>query len=136
MRWDESKIDFFTSLLQTSSVVGLTLGSLSGGMFIKYGRRKALINFNMIGLIGSLLSLYLNIWSMCVGRLIFGFSAGVMLCAAPTMIEETIPEKFAEKGFGTSTNILVNVGAFICMVLSTGLPQKKEELVQTNYWML
>ena len=90
----------------------------------------------MIGLIGSLLSLYLNIWCMCVGRLLFGFSAGVMLCATPTIIQETIPDKLAEKGFGTSTNILVNVGAFICMVLATGLPQKKEELAETKYWMI
>ena len=44
------------------------------------------------------------------------------------MIEETIPENVANKGFGTSTNILISVACFISMILEAGLPETKEEL--------
>jgi len=58
---------------------------------------------------------------ICLGRIIYGFSAGVMICATPKMIEETIPENVAEK-FGISTNIFINLACCICMMLASGLP--------------
>ena len=73
---------------------------------------------------------------MCAGRIIYGFTAGVMICSTPKMIEETIPEIVSEKGFGTSTNIFINLATLVCLMLPAWLPEKKSELEQTKFWMI
>ena len=40
---DSSVVDLNATILSTSSVVGLALGSIFGGDFIKHGRRSSLI---------------------------------------------------------------------------------------------
>jgi len=129
-------VDLNATILSTSAVFGLAMGSIFGGDFIKYGRRLTLIQFNLVGLFGSCIALYLNFWIMCVGRFIYGFSAGVIMCATPKMLEETIPANVAEKGFGTSTNILINVGNFLCMMLAAGMPEQSRDLQTSKFWML
>jgi MFS family permease len=41
--------------------------------------------------VGSVLSVNHNWWVLNLGRLVFGFASGVLLCATPKIIEETIP---------------------------------------------
>jgi hypothetical protein len=67
----------------------------------------------MVALVGTALSLVLNFKVMCVGRFLFGLSAGVLLCATPKIIDETIPASLIDKGFGASTNILMCIFACI-----------------------
>lgn len=109
LKWgdDPAVKDFYTTILSTSSVVGISFGSLYGGDFIKKGRKSTIINFNIIGIVGSILSLILNFKVMCVGRFLFGVSAGVLLCATPKILDETIPPHLIDKGFGASTNIMM-----------------------------
>ena len=73
---------------------------------------------------------------MCAGRIIYGFTAGVMICSTPTMMIETIPSIVSEKGFGTSTNIFINFATLVCLMLPAWLPEKKSELEQTKFWMV
>lgn len=35
-------------MISASAIIGVVLGALAGGKFIQYGRRKALIIFNLI----------------------------------------------------------------------------------------
>lgn len=93
--------------MATSSIIGICIGSLLGGDIIKYGRRWTILHFNIIGLLASLTMFTLNYNVMCIGRVIFGFSSGVMLCATPKMIDETVPAKLLDKGFGASTAIIM-----------------------------
>ena len=72
---------------------------------------------------------------MCFGRLIYGFTAGIIMCATPKMLEETIPANVAEKGFGTSTNIFINTGNFLCMMLAAWMPENGDELQTSKFWM-
>ena len=94
------------------------------------------IRFNILGLIGTAFTFYLNFWSMCFGRLIFGFSCGVIMCSTPKILEETIPGHLFDQGFGTSTNIFINLGCFVMLILSMGMPDKKTELVDTDVWYI
>ena len=71
------------------------------------GRRKTIIYFNILALIGTALSLVLHFKVMCFGRFLFGLAAGVLLCATPKVMDETIPAELIDKGFGASTNILM-----------------------------
>jgi hypothetical protein len=51
-----------STILTTSTIVGISLGCIFGGDFIKYGRRKTLIEFNVIALLGSIIAMFLNFW--------------------------------------------------------------------------
>lgn len=118
--------------MSTASIIGISAGSLFGGDCVKYyGPRKTLVYFNLLALIGSILSLSLNFKLMNLGRLLFGLSSGVMLCATSKILEQTIPVRLLDKGFGTSTNILMQLFNFGLLLMAIGMPDTKSELETT-----
>jgi MFS family permease len=86
-----SKLLDCKTFVSSTSVVGITIGSILGGVFVGNGRRINVIIFNLVIIIGSILSVNSNWWILNIGRLVFGFASGVLLCATPKIIEETIP---------------------------------------------
>ena len=50
-----------------------------------------MIIFNVVGILAVLATLFLNFYSICFGRLAFGFCGGIFGVALPRMIEETVP---------------------------------------------
>lgn len=122
--------------MSTCAVAGIALGSVFGGDFVKNGRRSTIINFNAIGFVGTLFSFLPNFIIMCVGRVIVGFSCGVLICATPKAIDETIPAKLIDKGFGTSTNIVINLAFMAVMLLSMGMPEDEASLSNNFFWMV
>ena len=129
-------MDFYTSVLATSSIIGITLGSLAGGQFIAFGRRWTILNFNALGLLASLTMFTYNFKVMCAGRLVFGFTSGVLLCATPQMIDETIPSSLVDKGFGASTAIGMCTFQFTLLLMAIGMPDSEEGLSTTRYWLV
>lgn len=109
---------------------------MAGGQFISFGRRWVIINFNTIGLLASLTMFTFNYKVMCAGRLVFGFTSGVLLCATPAMIDETIPANLVDKGFGASTSIGMCFFQFCVLILAIGMPDSVEGLSTTYYWLL
>lgn len=73
---------------------------------------------------------------MCFGRFVFGFSCGVLICTTPKAIDETVPSNLVDKGFGTSTNIIINLSFMMVAVLSLGMPDGEEALTNDWYWMV
>jgi MFS family permease len=122
--------------MSTCAVAGVAIGSVFGGDFVKNGRRSTIIYFNAVGLIGTLISFLPNFIVMCIGRTIVGFSSGVLICATPKAIDETIPSKLIDKGFGTSTNIVINLAFLAAMLLALGMPDDAVSLMNSNYWMV
>ena len=120
--------------ISSSSVIGITLGSIIGGVLVSKGRRINIIIFNIIAILGSCMSIVTNFWVLMVGRFLFGFSSGVFLCATPKVIEETIPTHLQDYGFSTSTNMMINVFIAITMFMGVGMPEENEELKTTYYW--
>ena len=105
--------------MSTASVLGVSIGAIAGGKIISNGRRKAVIIFDILAIIGSLMSVITNFYVIVIGRLIFGFSAGVLATACPKIVEETIPANYMDYGYGVSTNIGINV--FVMISLLSGL---------------
>lgn len=103
---------------------------------IKRGRRKTLIAGCFIVILGSLVSLVKEYWTICVGRFILGLGSGLSLASTPKMIEETIPAHVVDKGFGVSTNVAVNVAILINSAVAFGMPKSQEQLKSTGYWRL
>lgn len=61
------------------------------GTFIKYGRRLSLMASAVIGIVGTAITIYQNFWAILIGRLIYGFSVGIIAIAMPRVMEETVP---------------------------------------------
>jgi len=129
-------IEFNTTILTTAAIVGISLGSIFGGDFIKHGRRKTLIRFNCVGLIGSIFCMFLNFWQMCFGRFVLGISAGVILSTTPKMLEESIPGHLLDKGFGMTTSLFINAAFMGCLLLAGATPTSQAELKTSNYWRI
>ena len=124
------------TFISTNSVVGVTIGSIFGGVFVAKGRRINVIIFNLVLILSSLMSIDKNWWILNLGRVVFGFASGVLLCATPKIIEESIPTHLMDYGFGTSTNMFINIMITVYMLLGIGMPTSEEALMTTNYWVV
>ena len=78
-------------MINTSAILGLTIGSLTAGFFLVYGRNKAIIIWEVIAIFGCGLTLIKTLATICVGRFIIGLTAGVMNVACAKAMDETIP---------------------------------------------
>ena len=72
-------------------MVGLTIGSLSAGFSLVYGRNKAIIIWQFIAIIGCGLTLFRTLPTICIGRFLIGLAAGLMYVACSKATDETIP---------------------------------------------
>ena len=121
LNWDPQAIDLNSTILTTSNIVGMSMGCIFGGDFIKNGRRQTMIQFNVIALMGTVIAMFLNFWQMCCGRFIYGAATGVLMCTTPKMVEEIIRAKLMNKGFGMSTSLFINIAFFGCLILGGGM---------------
>ena len=83
-------------------------------------------------------TVFLNIYAICLGRLFFGFFAGIYQLAVPRMIEETVPV-YLLGIFGTATNIANNAGKMVTLVLGAAIPDvniDKKAAAETNLWRM
>ena len=86
-----------------------------------FGKRKTLIWVNLLGLGGVLITLVQNLITICAGRLIFGFSVGVLQVVGTSFLVETMPSSMM--GFcGPYVNILINVGILVGSIMALAIP--------------
>lgn len=115
------------------------MGSIIGGVVIPIGRRKTILIFNVIGLLALLATLVLNLYTILIGKFIFGFCSGIINVAGPKMLDETVPTSLLG-AFGILTNTYICLGIFIGMLIGMGLPKdgdiegfKKDEFWRVIY---
>lgn len=106
----------------TGSVLGVAIGAIFGGKIIASGRRRTIFTYNVVSILGSLISLVPNLYAIVIGRLIFGFGAGVLVTACPKIVEETVPAHYMDYGFGISTNLAINTCVMINFLVGLLLP--------------
>jgi MFS family permease len=84
------------------------------------------------------MTLILNFLVICIGRFLFGFASGVLLSIAPKLVEETVPARLLDYGYGVITNILINVAVMYSMILGFGVPSDDDvyDLEKTNFWRI
>ena len=88
-----SKADSYNTLISSSAIAGIMLGSLGAGQICTIGRRKALLISNVVVFVSTCMMLVPNVWVITIGRFIQAFAAGVILCACNLYLAETIPVK-------------------------------------------
>ena len=89
--WEGSTATINESIIGSCSTLTLMLSAALSGQFIKKGRRICLIASAIIGIIGTAITIYQNFWAIIIGRLIYGFSVGIIAIAMPRLMEETVP---------------------------------------------
>ena len=92
--FDQKDVDNMLAMLSVCCIGGLALGAAIGGKIIENNRRAPIIIFNWIAMIGCMISIIENFTIVCIGRFIFGFSTGVLIIAAPKILEETVPDYY------------------------------------------
>jgi len=80
------KIEMATS----SGVYGATFGCGVGSIALAFGRSKVMLIFSCIAILGLIIQSmsFDSIDGIIVGRLMYGFSAGILFCMAPKIIQE------------------------------------------------
>ena len=79
------------SIVGSSATLTLMVGSYFAGILMKRGRRRVLILAAIIGSIGAGITIIQRFYAIIVGRLIYGFSCGLIAITMPRVMEETIP---------------------------------------------
>lgn len=67
------------------------IGAGCGGKIVQKGRRQALIYSAYIGIVGVAITVWGTYPAIIAGRLLYGFSVGVIAIAMPRVMEETVP---------------------------------------------
>ena len=115
-------------------VLGMTIGALTGGIFIRIGSRRAsLINF-WIGALGIGITMIKKFDTILVGRFIFGFSIGCSTTIVPKFIEETVPNHL----YGSLVTCYIfsfNIGNLAANFWGLYLPKDKDKKALSNIFL-
>ena len=61
-----------------------------------------------------------NTYVLFVARFLFGLACGILICATPKIIDESIPPNVMDNGYGISTNLFINIAIFISFLFGLG----------------
>jgi MFS family permease len=103
--------------------MALAFGAILGGKMLNNGRRSPMILMNIVGIVGSLMSVVPNYYVLVAGRGLYCLSAGVLIAAVPRILEETIPAEKYDLGFGASTNLAIDALIFINTIIVMFMPK-------------
>ena len=67
------------------------IGAGCAGKLVQRGRRNALLISAYLGIIGTAITVWENYACIIAGRLLYGFSVGIIAIAMPRIMEETVP---------------------------------------------
>jgi MFS family permease len=92
LKWSDDEMNSKISLLSSSCSYGIAIGSILSGFLVRYGKRNIIVAFELIGIIGSIIScIMLDFNVICIGRFIYGCCCGALISTCPQIIEETVP---------------------------------------------
>jgi cyanate permease len=81
----------------------MTITAPVGGKLIAYGRHKILCISALIGILGISMTLFINIYLLLFGKLLYGVSVGLIAVSLPRYMDEVLP-----------SNIVGTFGALYC----------------------
>ena len=110
--WDEDQSVLFNTLISTIGLIGSSIGSFAGGKILQYGRRKGILIFDFVALVGLTLMMFQELSVLLVGRFIFGFGAGVLSTATTVVIGDMVPAGYSGQ-FGFLANLSFTAAAMM-----------------------
>jgi len=132
--WTESEKDIYLSLISAFLPLGAVLGAfLSGPLSKKIGRRKAHILTDILCLIGTGITIILNVYTIIAGRLICGISIGLYSTLISVYVNEFAPYEISGL-CGTIYEFFYCLGIFLSYVAGLNLPSEDEP--QNDWWRI
>ena len=124
-------------MIGSFAVGAMMVGSTIGGPLIAIGRLKTLDIAAVIGILGVGLTLIQNIEAILAGRLLYGFSTGLIAVAWPRYMDEVLPSHLMGL-YGGMYCFSFAIATIIAYLLALGLPSDtdKEALKQTEFWRI
>ena len=120
LNWSASEDDFYNTIMSSCGILGLVLGSLLSGKFVKKGRRLSALWLALLVIISSGMQIvWMSVIPICIGRLLFGFASGALVTCANCMLKETVPDSL-RKTFCVTVNFGIELGLMICLFV--GMP--------------
>ena len=95
--WNAEETMIYNTIISSSAIVGLAIGSFLGGPLIKHGRRKGAIIANIIGIVSSAITMIGTTPFLTFGRLLLGVAAGIYNVIFGKTIVENMPTELAQK---------------------------------------
>ena len=89
--WDKHEATINESIIGSASTLTLMIAAALTGALMKSGRRRVLILSAFIGIVGSVISMYETFATIVIGKMIYGFSVGIIAIGMPRVMEETVP---------------------------------------------
>jgi MFS family permease len=85
---------FYQQLATSATVLGAIIGSIyASGPSAKFGAKRVLFVVNANWIVGGVLCLFADFWTLAVGRFILGVGVGIASCAAPVLLSEIAPDE-------------------------------------------
>ena len=135
--WSKDETILYNTLISTSAIIGLSLGSFLGASLLTLGRRKTALIANLMAIFGSFITMIGTTPFLCIGRLFLGLAAGTTNVVFGKMITETFPQKQAAK-FAMCHNASICVGLIVAFGLGALLPDSEnvQELKDDQLWRI
>ena len=101
------------------------------------GRRRTIIASLFIGLLGNIVTYYLNFYVIMIGRFMFGISNGIFSSTILRFINETLPFHIADS-FSVGYVFISTVGCIIAFYIGSLLPadDQYDQLMETQNWRI
>lgn len=123
--WDKNETILYNTIISSSAVVGIAVGSFAAGPLIKLGRRKAAIVGNLVAIISSAICMIATVPFLTIGRFFLGVAAGIYNVVFGKMIVENMPEQLAQK-FAMCHNASICIGFFVAFIMGGILPDPED----------
>jgi len=124
--WNKSDSTLYSSLISGFAVGAMACSCPIGGRLMKSGRLMTLDISAVAGMIGIGLTLFLNIYAMLAGRILYGFSLGLLVISWPRYMDEVLPPTILSF-FGGIYAFSIAFGTIMAFLLAIGLPDDKDE---------
>jgi MFS family permease len=136
--WSEENENLNEGLMNTLFCVGTIFGTSFCGKTMSTSRNRAFIISGIVGLVGSLLTFYINWYVFLIAKFICGFNYGMVGVVVARMIEEYVPTAYY--GFCAAIGIAaIQLGTLVGSLAGLVLPpdEDKEALAATkNYYII
>jgi predicted MFS family arabinose efflux permease len=97
------------------------VSALSGSSFMRFGKRKMILIYNMIMIIGSIITLYDNIWVIFAGKFVVGLAIGGYTVYCSNFVYEMVPGELKSQVAGVC-NFMVCFGILIPALFGLAIP--------------
>ena len=125
--WSPVDKEPYNTIISTVPQVGAFIGAFTAFGFIKTNRLRGIFIFNLISIIGAILSCFLNMPVFLIGRFISGYSAGAFSFLIPLFVNEVSPTK-VRGATSMFVQLQITFGILIPALFGINFPDDSREL--------